>query len=148
MGLKYSHDGEYYFGSIYKCRHNQEMLYSKTISHLDVFKVECHFAVFTVERSRFTLPLNMSVQLCTKDRVLAGVTLHPLEFTATFMLSLKMEEREIFPYDYIHTFSADVTDIHCSKDNITEKQLYSMVLRHICMNIVRVDDHKSKYKSF
>lgn len=51
------------------------------------------FAVFAVERSGFAFPLVMSVLLCRKDEGLAGVALNPLEFTATFMLSLKRGQR-------------------------------------------------------
>lgn len=66
-----------------------------SISHLDLFKVEGHFAVFAVERSCLTFSLIMSVLLCTKDQGLTGLALYPLIFTATFMLSLKMEGRSI-----------------------------------------------------
>lgn len=50
-------------------------------------------AVFAVEHSCFAFPLVMFVLLCTEDESLAGVALNPLEFTATFMLSLKHGQR-------------------------------------------------------
>lgn len=65
---------------------------SPSLSHLDLFKVEGHFAVFTVERSLLTFSLVVSVLVRTKDGHFAGLALHPFQFTAAFMLSLKMED--------------------------------------------------------
>lgn len=70
-------------------------LQKNSISHLDVFKIEGHFTVFTVECSCLTFSFIMSVFLCTKDKVLAGLALNTFKFTATFVLSLEMEDRFI-----------------------------------------------------
>lgn len=80
------------------------------VSHLDVFKVEGHFAVFAVERSRLTFSLIVSVLLSAKDRGLAGLALDPLKLTAALMLSLNTEDRPVVmaPSERAFTCSPDV----------------------------------------
>lgn len=90
-----------------------------SISYLDVFEVEGHFAVFTVKCPCFTFSFIMSVFLRTKDKVLAGLALYPLKFTATFMLSLNMEDR-YFYYCSIHTCRAGVSGVHCFLEHVKD----------------------------
>lgn len=78
------------FALQFACRSNTS---APVWSHLDVFKMEGEFAVFAVKRSGFTFSLVMSVPLRTKDRGLAGFALDPLQFAATFVLSLKRGQR-------------------------------------------------------
>lgn len=104
------------------------------MSHLDVFKVEGHFAVFAVECSCLTFSFIMSVLLCTKDKVLAGLALYLFKFTATFMLSLKMEYRFVI-INTLLQFSI-LTQERCVwykafKDIIKGCQLGFMVLQAI-----------------
>lgn len=99
------------------------------ISHLDVFEVEGHLAIFTVERSCFTFSLVMSVLLRAKDRGLAGLALYPLKFAATFMLSLKMEDRWIIITTCLPISCMCVFFLK----NLKESQLCFMVLEHVCV---------------
>lgn len=55
--------------------------------------MEGEFAVFAVEHSGFAFSLVVSVPLRTKDRGLAGLALNPLQFAATFVLSLQRGQR-------------------------------------------------------
>lgn len=62
------------------------------MSHLYLFEVEGHFAVFAVESSCLAFSLIVSVLLREKDKGLAALAQYPLEFTATFVLSLKITD--------------------------------------------------------
>lgn len=63
----------------------------KSVSHLDVFKVERYFTVFTVKRSFFTLPLVVPVLVFAEDEDLAGLALDLLKLTAAFVLCLRKQ---------------------------------------------------------
>lgn len=71
------------------------------LSHLYVFIVECHFAVFAVQTSRLTFSLIVSFFLRLQDEVLAGFALYTLEFTAAFVLSLSKRTTMHFSYQTV-----------------------------------------------
>lgn len=66
MGLQYTYE-IIVLGPSMQTQPVNALHYIISMAHLDVFKVEGHFAVFTVEGSCFTFSLIMSVLLRTKD---------------------------------------------------------------------------------
>lgn len=61
----------------------------KSISYLDFFEVERHFAVLAVERSGLTFSIIVSALLRAEDPDFTGLTLDLFKFTAAFVLALK-----------------------------------------------------------
>lgn len=105
MGLKHTVKDDVTLCPFMETQQAAALLQIIFVSHLDVFKVEGHFAVFAVERSRLTFSLIVSILLSAKDRGLAGLTLDPLKLTAALMLSLNMEDRPVVMATFFNVLS-------------------------------------------